>query len=260
MKLSNKAYDVIKVICLIVLPALVVLITVAGGLCGLSDEAIKTATGTITGIATALGGLVGISSATYWSEHQDELPVEDQMPQETPGPVARIYLSPSEQSGNKYAAGNTDEATQCNRIAAACAEALRARNFEVLLEPDVAVVNRVKIDKDRVDWYIPIHTNAFDGKVTGTRIMCRNASDVPDRTMAEYILKRVDAVCPGTSSNISYWGDHWFEQRETKPVPNVYVECDFHDVPEVALFIIDHTDQIGEAIARGICDFYDVTW
>ena len=255
MKLSNKAYDVIKIICLIVLPALVVLITVAGGLCGLSDEAVKTAAGTITGIATALGGLVGVSSATYWGEHKEDLPVEE--PAE---PIATIYLSPSEQSANKYAAGNTDEATQCKRIAAACAAALTARNFKVILEPDVSVVDRVKIDKSSIDWYIPIHTNAFNGEVTGTRIMCRDASDVPDRTMAEYILKRVDAVCPGTSSNISYWGDHWFEQRETKPVPNVYVECDFHDVPEVALFIIDHADQIGEAIARGICDFYNVTW
>ena len=255
MKLSNKAYDVIKIICLIVLPALVVLITVTGDLCGLSDETVKTAAGTITGIATALGGLVGISSATYWGEHREELPVEE--PSE---PIARIYLSPSEQSANKYAVGHTDEATQCKKIAAACAAALRARNFQVILEPDVQVVDRVKIDKDSVDWYIPIHTNAFDGKVTGTRIMCRSAADVVDKTMAEFILHRVDAVCPGTSSNISYWGDQWYEQRETKPVPNVYIEAEFHDVPETAQFIIDHTTEIGEAIARGICDFYDVAW
>ena len=255
MKLSNKAYDVIKIICLIVLPALVVLITVAGGLCGLSDEAIKTATGTITGIATALGGLVGISSAAYWGEHKDELPVEDH-----PEPVARIYLSPSEQSANKYAVGDTDEATQCKKIAAACAEALRARNFCVILEPDVKVVDRVKIDKDIIDWYIPIHTNAFDGKVTGTRLMVRSAADVVGNNMAEFILRRVDAVCPGTSSNISFWGDHFFEMRETDPVPCVYIECDFHDVPEIAQFIIDHTTDIGVAIARGICEYYDVAW
>lgn len=255
MKLSNRAYDIIKIICLIVLPFLALLITLAGGLCGLSDEAVKTAAGIITGIATALGGLVGVSSATYWGEHKDELPVE-----KPSGPIATIYLSPSEQTANKYAVGDTDEATQCKKIAAACAEALRARNFCVILEPDVKVVDRVKIDKDIIDWYIPIHTNAFDGKVTGTRLMVRSAADVVGNNMAEFILRRVDAVCPGTSSNISFWGDHFFEMRETDPVPCVYIECDFHDVPEVAQFIIDHTTDIGVAIARGICEYYDVAW
>ena len=220
-----------------------------------SDEAVKTAAGTITGIATALGGLVGVSSATYWGEHKEDLPAE-----ETAGPIATIYLSPSEQSANKYAVGDTDEATQCKKIAAACAEALRARNFCVILEPDVKVVDRVKIDKDVIDWYIPIHTNAFDGKVTGTRLMVRSAADVVGNNMAEFILRRVDAVCPGTSSNISFWGDHFFEMRETDPVPCVYIECDFHDVPEIAQFIIEHTTDIGVAIARGICEYYDVAW
>lgn len=255
MKLSNRAYDIIKIICLIVLPFLALLITLAGELCGLSDEAVNSAVGIITGIATALGGLVGVSSATYWGEHKDELPVE-----KPSGHIATIYLSPSEQTANKYAVGDTDEATQCKKIAAACAEALRARNFCVILEPDVKVVDRVKIDKDVIDWYIPIHTNAFDGKVTGTRLMVRSAADVVGNNMAEFILRRVDAVCPGTSSNISFWGDHFFEMRETDPVPCVYIECDFHDVPEVAQFIIDHTTDIGVAIARGICEYYDVAW
>ena len=258
MKLSNKAYDVIKIICLIVLPALVVIVTVAGGLCGLSDEAVKTVAGTITGIATALGGLVGVSSATYWGDHKDELPTETL--DDSSEPVATIYLSPSEQTANLYAAGDTDEATQCKKIADACATALRSKNFDVILEPDKHVVDRVKIDKNLIDWYIPIHTNAFDGKVTGTRLMCRSAADVPDKTMAEFILKYVDTICPGTSSNISYWGDHFFEMRETDPVPCVYIECDFHDVPEVAQFIIEHTTDIGVAIARGICEYYDVAW
>lgn len=39
-----------------------------------------------------------------------------------------IYLSPSDQDGNLYAAGNTNEAVQCRRIANAC-EVLESWNL-----------------------------------------------------------------------------------------------------------------------------------
>ena len=43
--------------------------------------------------------------------------------------VKLIYLSPSVQTANKYAAGNTTEAIQCRRIANACEKAFEASNL-----------------------------------------------------------------------------------------------------------------------------------
>ena len=37
----------------------------------------------------------------------------------------KIYLSPSNQNGNTYATGGTNEMAQCDKIAAAAAKALR---------------------------------------------------------------------------------------------------------------------------------------
>lgn len=262
MKLSNKAYDILKYICLIVLPALVVLVATCGGLWGLSDDIIKIITGTITGIATALGGTLGLSSASYYKDENGEASEEPQEPVESGprDPVATIYLSPSQQYGNKYAYGDTNEKEQCEKIAAACRDALVAHGFNVVLTPEKDVTVRVRdAFEEGADWYIPIHTNAFDGTVSGTRMFVRDMNDEPDLTMCKAVFKRLDACCPGTSSNIKTYPT-LYEFRTTSPIPAFYCECDFHDVPDVARFIIEHTVEIGQAIARGICDYYGIDW
>ncbi|MEE1503136.1 MAG: SPOR domain-containing protein, partial [Acutalibacteraceae bacterium] len=39
----------------------------------------------------------------------------------------------------------------------------------------------------------------------------------------------------------------------------VYCECEFHDTKEGSDFIRKNTKEIGEAIAKGICDYYGVS-
>ena len=49
--------------------------------------------------------------------------------------MTKIYLSPSNQDGNMYAYGNTNEMEQCNRIADAAKVALERCGFEVKKAP-----------------------------------------------------------------------------------------------------------------------------
>lgn len=67
--MSNKLYDILKKICLIVIPAINVLITTLNGLWswGLPIEAI---TGTLSAIALFVGTVLGISSAKYSSKEK----------------------------------------------------------------------------------------------------------------------------------------------------------------------------------------------
>lgn len=67
MKLSNKVYDRLKWICLLVFPALGVLITTLNALWnwGLPIEAIV---GTLNGVATFIGAILGFSTNTYNKE------------------------------------------------------------------------------------------------------------------------------------------------------------------------------------------------
>ena len=63
MKLSNKAYDVLKWIAMYLLPAIGTLYFALSGIWGLpyGEEIV----GTITAVDTFLGVILGISSATY---------------------------------------------------------------------------------------------------------------------------------------------------------------------------------------------------
>jgi N-acetylmuramoyl-L-alanine amidase len=46
----------------------------------------------------------------------------------------------------------------------------------------------------------------------------------------------------------------------TPAAPTVYCECEFHDTVEGAKWIVEHTTEIGEAIAKGLCKYLGVTY
>ena len=70
MKLSNKTYDIIKWVVMIVLPALSALFVGLGGIWGWPY--IEQVAGTISCITVFLGALLGISSASYKKSTLDE--------------------------------------------------------------------------------------------------------------------------------------------------------------------------------------------
>ena len=80
--------------------------------------------------------------------------------------MSKIYLSPSNQDGNLYAYGNTNEMEQCNRIAVCAAEHLTRNGYTVKRAPKGQKMNTsIKESNDwKADLHIPIHTNAGGGK------------------------------------------------------------------------------------------------
>lgn len=169
-----------------------------------------------------------------------------------------IYLSPSDQDGNAYAYGNTNEAVQCRRIADACEVALERCGFRV-------VNNQVDTMEDRVaesnalgaDLHMPIHTNAFNGVVAGTRIMAHNMSGEGYKA-SKAVFDALAPVTPGTSENVSAYPG-LYEIRYAN-APTVYVEAEFHDVPKIAKWIIENVVLIGESIAKGVCSYFGVQY
>lgn len=81
----------------------------------------------------------------------------------------RVYISPSDQVENKYAWGNTNEHVQCQRIAEAEAAALRRCGVEVQLAKfGTSMAQRcAESNAFGADIHNCVHTNAFNGKVTG---------------------------------------------------------------------------------------------
>lgn len=170
----------------------------------------------------------------------------------------KIFLSPSNQTGNKYAWGNTNEAAECGKIAAATEKALLRCGFEVMVMQWETAQERCKASNDwGADLHTPIHTNAYNGKVTGTRTMVYEKKGASYEA-AKAIHNELAAVTPGTSENISTYPE-LIELNKPK-APAVYLEVDFHDVPSIAKWLIENTEAIGEAICKGVCKYFGVPY
>ena len=166
----------------------------------------------------------------------------------------KIFISPSNQNGNKYAYGNTTEDVQCGIIAKHLETALKRCGFETKLEQYDTMQNRVKhSDAWGADMHVALHTNAFDGKVGGTRVFYYAVNGYGN-VAAKCVYDELKEVTPGKSDALKAYPT-LYEVKFPKATC-VYVEAEFHDVPEYAKWIIEHTKDIAEAICKGICEYY----
>ena len=166
----------------------------------------------------------------------------------------KIYLSPSDQDGNRYAYGNTNEMIQCCRIADACEIALKRCGFEVINNQTGSMEERVsESNRWGADLHMPIHTNAFNGVVAGTRLFSHDTSGEGYKA-CKAVFNVLAPVTPGTSESVSTYPG-LYEIRYAN-APTVYVEAEFHDVPKIAKWIIENVELIGEALAEGVCNYF----
>lgn len=169
----------------------------------------------------------------------------------------KIFISPSNQTDNAYAYGNTTEAIQCGRIAAALKAALERCGFETkLMHYDTMATKVIAANNWGANLYIPIHTNAFNGQTAGTRMFAYDTTGAGYKA-CQAIFKYLAPLTPGTSENIktaSYY------EILNPDAPTAYTEVDFHDNATVAKWIIEHPTEIGEAICHGVCDYFGYTY
>lgn len=170
----------------------------------------------------------------------------------------KIYLSPSMQKNNAYAYGNTNEMEECNKIAEEAKKALESCGFEV--KKAVKGQSMAESIKESNCWnadlHIPIHTNAANGSCDGTLVMVYSNSE-KNLTPANAIYDSVFEVTPGKTHRAIQSRPDLAELCQTKATA-VYIECEFHDNPEIAKWIINNTSILGQAIAKGVCDYFKI--
>ena len=171
----------------------------------------------------------------------------------------RVYISPSDQTENRYAWGNTNEHAQCQRIAEAEAAALRRSGVEVKLAAFGTTMAQRCAESDAwgADIHTCVHTNACNKQVMGTRLFCYA---IPGKgyDACKAVFAELAPLTPGTSENVQK-NPNLYEVR-TPAAPTVYCECEFHDTMEGAKWIVEHTTEIGEAIAKGLCKYLGVKY
>ncbi len=170
----------------------------------------------------------------------------------------KIYLSPSAQPANNYAAGDTNEQAQCNRIAEAAKSALERCGFAVRKAPEGQGYKDSVAESNAwgADLHIPIHTNAGGGAGT---VVFAHGGTAKQMQYAKPIYDEVQATSPGTTDYGVRVNSGLYELGYTTATA-VYIECEFHDRADLAAWIIEHTTELGEAIARGVCIGAGVTY
>lgn len=170
----------------------------------------------------------------------------------------KVYISPSDQVSNAYAWGNTNEHAQCQKIAEAEAAALHRSGVEVQVAALGSTMAQrcAQSNAFKADIHNCVHTNACNGKVMGTRMFCYA---IPGKgyDACKAVFNELAPLTPGTSENIQV--NPIYEVR-VPAAPSVYCECEFHDTAEGAKWIVEHTTEIGEAIAKGLCKYLGVTF
>lgn len=171
----------------------------------------------------------------------------------------KIYISPSNQVGNTYATGNTNEKEQCHKIAKACVDYLERKGFSVKCTFNDDMYVRVKESNlFGADLHVAIHTNATaKHNVTGGSQVLLYSFEGERKKAGQAVLDRLAPLTPGKSAERLVEKPDFYEINSAKAM-TLYCECEFHDTKEGSDFIRKNTKVIGEAIAKGICDYYGV--
>lgn len=172
----------------------------------------------------------------------------------------KIYLSPSNQVNNVYSAGNTNECVQCNRIAEAARTALERCGFTVKKAAQGQNMNTSIQESNawNADLHIQIHTNAYNGAVTGGTLVMLYSMATENKKAGEAILSAVAPISPGPDYAL-HINPELAELNGTTAIA-VYLEVEFHDTATGAKWIINNIKPIGEAICKSVCKYYGVTY
>lgn len=174
-----------------------------------------------------------------------------------------ICLSPSNQFGNRYAYGNTNEAEQCQRIADAAAVAFeRCGITAVMADNTLGMAEKCRIsDEAGADLHWPVHTNAHGkaGETNGGTHMFASSLTGEGGKACAAVLTHLASITPGSTGETVHVNTTWFE-IVTPKAPTIYQETEFHDVPEYAKWIIEHVEDIAEEMAKGACDHFGLAY
>lgn len=165
--------------------------------------------------------------------------------------ATKIYLSPSDQWSNIVADGAHSEAYHCTQIAKSAEKYLKANGYSVKVGDNSEVATFSERVSESNSWgadvHVCIHTNAGGGE--GTEVLCYPSSK--SNKYVTNVYNRVAKLTPTKDRGIKT-STSLYEIKHTKATC-VYIECDFHDDKTIENWIDANVDNIGKAIAQGIC-------
>lgn len=176
--------------------------------------------------------------------------------------MKRLYLSPSNQPANRYAAGGTNEKIQMEAVAKLVELYFREYEIETIMASFVlsATARDEEAKAKGCTDYLAIHSNAGGGgRAIGT-VAFYHPSQPATRALAERLVIELDKICPFPENRFRQVNDGMtpydgrgigeVREPEKKGINSNLLEVNFHDNPIIAQWIIDTKDLIAKTIVK----------
>ena len=185
------------------------------------------------------------------------------------GGVPMIYLSPSKQPKNNYAAGNTNEQKQMYRVAAELQKILEEEYIctvytaptDLFLSLDGRALDAYN---RHADVYLAIHSNSDGSKKKKSygAVGYYQPKNPQSKKLAENMVKEMGKIAP-RKSNVSpktvngmkaFDGTGYSDVREPAyyGITSILAEVEYHDNADSARWIINNPKKIARALANSL--------
>lgn len=177
--------------------------------------------------------------------------------------MPKVYLSPSTQERNKGVGKYGTEEERMNQIADIVEQLLKNSGITVIRNKPTMTLKQVVEDsnKNKPDIHFAIHSNAGGG--TGCEVYAwlvpdgkGGYKDTPGYRLAKAVYNEVSKITPMADRGVKQ-GVHLYEIKNTV-ASAALIEIAFHDNPVDASWITNNIDNIGKAIAQGICNYFGI--
>lgn len=173
-----------------------------------------------------------------------------------------VYLSPSNQHENVYAAGNMTEASVMHIIAISAEDYLKKNGIEVITAgANDSVKDKLEYANEKnVTAYVAISSNDGSEIKNGEGTLgFYNSGISGSKELSEYVYGKVANVTPAPDRGLTdaSKGESYLYEVAQSSVPSCMIEVEFHNTTAGAQWIIDHADELGKAAAEGIIQYIE---
>ena len=172
----------------------------------------------------------------------------------------KIYLSPSNQTGNKFITGNTSEGAVWYDIAVRLQKLLEAYNCEVMLsKPSQTLGVRAENAKAwGADVYIAMHSNAAgtaNKGAHGVEVYYDPNKGTKTKQLAQDVLDQLKTLFTSRGLKTSSKLIDCYKPA----MPSIIGECGFHDNKADALLILNNKDKIAQLYCNALVKYLGLT-
>ena len=166
-----------------------------------------------------------------------------------------LWLSPSNQINNIGYGEYRSEKERMNEVADVVEPILKKQGVKVYRnDPEKSIRDyTAEANKLGVDLYFAIHSNAFNGKASGSVAFCHRYGGEGEK-YARRLHEAIMEIYPGSDRGVKesyklYDGKPMWETSDSN-MPACLIEIAFHDNEEDSKWILANIQPIGEALAR----------